>query len=44
VTEEDEHAFCEQCGDCIVCEPDHYCDVCKGCRWACGGCEEEQEG
>ncbi len=29
----EDHEYCDYCGDCIVCETDHYCKNCKRCRW-----------
>jgi hypothetical protein len=34
--------YCNNCGDCVVCEPDHYCSDCGDCRWSCG-CGDERE-
>lgn len=36
-----EHEYCEQCGDCIVCDTDHYC-WCGRCEWECD-MDHEQE-
>ncbi len=29
----EEHEYCDYCGDCIICETDHYCATCRRCRW-----------
>jgi hypothetical protein len=36
------HVFCETCGECITCEPDHACEWCGGCRNECS-CDREGE-
>lgn len=35
-----QHEYCEKCGDCILCDPEHYCPDCKECAWDCK-CEDK---
>lgn len=39
---DEDHEYCEQCGDCVVCDPEHYCSKCGACDWACE-CDERSE-
>lgn len=37
---DEQHEYCDRCGDCVHCDPDHYCPLCGDCFWRCK-CEEE---
>ena len=39
----DEHEYCDNCGDCTVCDVEHYCVTCGRCQWDCDAKTEKGE-